>query len=317
MAIRSGLSAQFMHKDEASWGTVILPDRSLPFIKESMAASKERIDSDSIYANRRTRDTDQWDEGEIVAGGSVEMEFFCTGMGILLKHCFGNVVTAGAGPFTHTYTPGDLDAKSMTVQIGKTNRGGTVTPWNFYGTKVKEWELTVAAKQTAKFSMDFSSKDVDKDGTPALGTFTPAASLLKYKWSHASVMTVHGVSPKVKSVKLKMVNGIEDDRYFLGASSIEEQDEVDIRTITAEVEAEFGNETLFDAFYAGTEAAFALTLTRAPHSFAITGNCRLDGEAPVVEDRGKLIQKIPVTFTGDGTDASAITAVYTTSDAIP
>jgi hypothetical protein len=306
-----------MHKDEASWGTAIAPDRSLPFIKESMMAAPERIDSDSIYAGRRTRDTDQWDAGEIVAGGGIEMEFFCTGMGILLKHMFGNVITSGAGPFVHTYTPGDLDAKSLTVQIGKTDRAGVVQPWNFTGSKVKEWELTVAAKQTAKLSLEFSSKDVDKDGTPALATFAPAASLLKYKWAHASVMTLHGQTPKVKSLKLKMVNGIEDDRYFLGASTIEEQDEVDIREITAEVECEFANSTLYDAFYAGTEGAFALTLTRAPHSLAITGNCRLDGETPVVENRGKLTQKIPLTFTGDGTDGSALTAVYTTSDTIP
>ena len=236
-------------------------------------------------------------------------------MGLLWKHALGSAGVTGAGPYVHTFTPGSLDGLGLTIQIGKPDRGGTVRPWNFLGCKTKSWELSVDAGSAAKLKLDYSARDLDKDGTPALATFAPPAALARLKWSHATVATVHGSSPKIKSLSIKGTNGIEDDRLFLGSATIDEQDEIELREYTGEAEVEFANETLFDAFWAGTEADVALTLTRGAASLAITGNTRLDGAAPVVEGRGKLTQKIPFVFVGDGTDADAMTIVATNTDA--
>lgn len=315
MSIRSGLAGQFGWGEESSWGTAVVPDHFLPMLGESMDAKKARLDSDSIYAGRRVMDSEQWDDGTVEAGGDVDLEVFTTGQGELWKAALGTVVTAGAGPYTHTFTPGDLDGDGLTVQIGKPDRGGTVRPWNFPGSKVASWALSVQAGAEAKLSLSFSSKTLDKDGTPALGSFAPPAGLTRLKWSHATVATLHGVSAKIKSLKIEGENGIETDRYFLGATEIEEQDEVELRQYGGEIECEFASETLFDAFWAGTEADLALTLTRGTASLAITGNCRLDGSAPVVEGRGKLTQSVPFTMIGDGSDSDALTIVLTNSEA--
>lgn len=317
MAYRSGLSGQFGFKAEATWGTGVTVDRFLPMISEQMEAKVGRLDSDSIYAGRLVRDSEQWDEGAIEAGGSIELDVYTFGMGLLWKHALGSVVTAGAGPYVHTFTPGSLDGLGLTVQVGKPDRSGTVRPWNFLGTKVKDWELSVDAGAAAKLKLGLSSSTVDKDGTPALQAFAPPAALARLKWSHATVATLHGVSPKIKSLSIKGTNGIQDDRLFLGSRTIEEQDEVELREYTAEAEVEFANETLYDAFALATEGDLALTLTRGSASLAITGNCRLDGGSPVVEGRGKLMQKIPCTFVGDGTDADALTIVATNTDSTP
>lgn len=318
MSIRSGLKGQFGFKEEGTWGTVATVDRFLPMIRENMIADIDRLDSDSIYAGRRVRDSEQWDAGAIEAGGDVELDVFTFGMGLLWKHALGAVVTSGAGPYVQTYTPGDLDALGLTVQIGKPDRGGTVRPWNFLGSKVRDWELRIPAREAARLKLGFSSKTVDKDGTPALQAWSPPAALQRFTWAHATVATIHGTSPKIKSLIIKGTNGIEEDRYFLGSTTIEEQDEVDLRSYTAEAEIEFANETLYDAFGLASEADLALTLTRGSASLAITGNCRLEkGMSPVVENRGKLTQKVPMTFIGDGTDADALTLVTTNTDSAP
>lgn len=314
MSLRSGLAAQFGWGEESTWGTAVVPDHFLPMLKESLEASKARLDSDSIYAGRRVRDSEQWSPGIIEAGGDVELELWTTGMGELWKHALGGSATSGSGPYVHTFTPGDLDGKGLTLQVGKPDRGGTVRPWNLPGSKVKSWELEIPARGEAKTKFSFSSKDLDKDGTPALGTFTPPAGLARYTWAHVTVGTIHGVSPKIRSIKITGTNGIEDDRYFLGASTVEEQDETDLREYGGEAEVEFANEDLFDAFWDGDEADVAVTLARGADSFALTGNARLDGSAPVVEGRGKLTQKIPFTFLGDGSDSDALTIVVTNTE---
>ena len=130
MAKRSGIAAQLGFKAESSWGTGVTVDRFLPFKKESLTANKARLDSDSIYAGRLVRDTEQWDEGEIVAGGDIELDVYTKGMGLLLKHAMGAVNTTGSGPYVHAFTPDVLDGLGLTLQVGKPDRaspmpGGT------------------------------------------------------------------------------------------------------------------------------------------------------------------------------------------------
>lgn len=307
MGLRSGLLGQFGYAEESSWGTATAPTNYLPMIDESLTAEKGRLDSDSIYAGRVVRDSEQWDEGAIEAGGDLSLEVFDRGMETLLEHAIGS--STGIGPFT--ITPGTLDGKGLTIQIGKPDRGGTVNPWNFYGSKVASWELSCQAGQEARLSLTFSSKDVDKDGTPALGVFTPPAGLARLVWHHATVATIHGVTPKIKSLTFSGDNSLETDRLFLGAQSIDEQDEADLHALTGEAELEFSDETLFDAFWNGDEAAIVFTLARGAASLALTTNARLDGSAPVVEGRGKLTQTVPFTCIGDGSDADAFSLVYT------
>ena len=317
MALRSGLAAQVGFKAESSWGTGVTVDRFLPFISETFKASKGRLEADSIYAGRLVRDSEQWDEGAIEAGGDLNFDVFAFGQGLIWKHLIGAAAVVGAGPYTTTYNPTNLDGLGMTFQIGKPDRGGTVRPWNFIGCKAKSWELSCEAGAAARLKTTWSAKDLDKDGTPALQAFAPPAALQRLKWSHATVASVHGVSPKVKSITFKGENGIEDDRLFLGSATIDEQDEVELRQYGGEVEVEFANETLFDAFWNAAEADVLLTLARGAHSLAMGGNARLDGDAPVVENRGKLTQKIPFVHVGDGADADGFAVQTINTDSTP
>ena len=125
MPLRSGLAAQMGIATESTWGTRVAPTRFHPILSESLTAEKDRNDSDSIYTGRRVRDSAQWDEANIEAGGDIQMELYPQGLGLWLRHMFGGLVTAGAGPYTHTATPGDLDALSFSCQVVKQPRDAT------------------------------------------------------------------------------------------------------------------------------------------------------------------------------------------------
>ncbi|MGK3946779.1 hypothetical protein ABK046_51500, partial [Streptomyces caeruleatus] len=70
--------------------------------------------------------------------GQITHELSPANIGMLLVQAMGAVSTSGAGPYTHVITPGPLVAtRSLTVQVGTPDFGGTVRPFNFTGCQVK------------------------------------------------------------------------------------------------------------------------------------------------------------------------------------
>src|SRR5689334_21838765 len=118
MALRSGLAAQLGFVDEVTYGLPPVVTRFLPLVSEGLVQEIERMESEAIIAGRQVLDSGQWKGGAISVGGEVGLELYDRGVGLLLKHMFGTVNTSGAGPYTHTFTPGDLAGKSLTMQVG-------------------------------------------------------------------------------------------------------------------------------------------------------------------------------------------------------
>ena len=68
----------------------------------------------------------------------------------------------------------------------------------------------------------------------------------------------------------------------------------------------------------GTENALVLTIDAGSAAkCVITTNVRYDGSTPEVQGRGVTALKVPFKCLGPSTDAGAITAVLTNSDATP
>ena len=149
MALKSGLAAQIGFVTETTVGVAKTPTLFLPLVDESIELEKERLESEGIYAGRRVLDSDQWNGGNNTVGGDIGLELTNRGLGVLFKHAFGGVATTGSGPYTHTFTPGDLSGVSFTTQVGVPGVGGTVHPKTASGCKVASWELACAAGEIA------------------------------------------------------------------------------------------------------------------------------------------------------------------------
>ena len=145
MAIGSGISAQIMWGVETTAGVIVTPTATNPLVEESLVVDIEMVKSDGIIAGRRVRTTDQWDLGNITAGGDIGLELYNRGLGKLLRAMFGGISTSGAGPYTHVHTPGDLSDDVLTMQVGLPGTGGTVHPKTLGGCAITAWELAFAA----------------------------------------------------------------------------------------------------------------------------------------------------------------------------
>lgn len=316
MAIKSGLAAQLGVKAETTWGTFVAPTRFYPLISESLTEEIDRLESEGIIAGQRVLRSEQWAAGNVDVGGDIQTELYQQGMGALLKACFGAVATTGAGPYTHTFTPGDLTDDHLSVQVGKPDTAGTVQPFSFYGMKVTDWELSIEAGGLVALTTSLVGKQLATSDSLATASYgTGAATPFTFKHATASVA---GGAANVKKLTIKGSNGLDTDRRFIGSEYRAEPLEADLREYGGTVDLEFESLTQYNRFRNANEVALVSTISAgASASLTTTMNVRFDGSTPEVDGRGIVQLSAPYKCIGTTTDASAITAVLINTDTTP
>lgn len=314
MPLSSGLNAQIGYATESVYGTGVTATRFLPLVDESLTAERERLESEGVIAGERVLLSQSWNGGNISVSGDVGHELYDRGLGLLFTHMFGGVATTGVGPYTHTFTPGDLSGKSMTVQVGRPSVAGVVHPFTYAGCKVASWELACSAGEIATLGLSLVGKS--ETTATALAAATYPTGIKPLKFNHGTVTTVGGTAVKVMEVSITGDNGLKDDRRYLGDQLIGEPLEESLREYAGSIKVEFENLTHYTSFINGTEQALALGFTAGANSVTISGNVRFDGASPEVGGREVLMQDIPIKFIKP-TGSQAITAVLVNSDVTP
>jgi hypothetical protein len=151
---RTGMDAQIGYALESSVGTPATVTAFVPLLSETLMQDKTRLESSGIIAGRRVLTSNQWNGGNVTVSGSVQHELYNRGLGKLFTAMFGTVATTGAGPYTHTFTPGDLTGDALTVQVGRPATNGTVYPFTYAGMKVSSWEIACSQGEIATLGLD-------------------------------------------------------------------------------------------------------------------------------------------------------------------
>lgn len=312
MAIPSGLDAQIGFAAESTYGTAATVTRFLPLVEESVSQEIERMESSGIIAGARVLRSQQWAAGKEVIEGDVGFELYDRSLGLLFTHMFGTAGVSGSGPYTHTFSPGTLTGKSLTMQIGTPDTGGTVRPFTFAGTKIASWELACSEGEIATLGLSVAAKSVTT--ATALATTSYAASISPMVFTSGSV-TIGGSAVQAKGVTLSGDNGLDTERYFLGSGQMSEPLEAELRTYDGTVDLEFSDLTQYNRFTGATEAALVIALAKGTSTATITANVRFDSNRPNVGGTGLVMQGVPFKCVGASTDAGAITAVLVNGDA--
>ena len=132
MVASSGLSAQLGIAEEGggSYGTYAAPTLFQEFVDEGIKYVSNRIESQGIRGGRRIGH--RWAQGTRKAEGPISMELANETVGLWLKHGIGAPNTSGGGdPYTHTYTPGDIDGDmGQAIVGGQVAEGAGSDPWD-------------------------------------------------------------------------------------------------------------------------------------------------------------------------------------------
>lgn len=304
------MAGQVGWKTESTWGTAVTVDTFAPVLSANMTIDEGYMRSEGIRAGRLTRDPAKL--GAKTIGTSVEMELYNTSLATLLKHYFGTVTTTGAGPYTHTYTPGTPLSKSLTVQVGIEDTAGTVQPFTLFGAKIGDWSISANVGELAKTSFEASAKDYTT--ATAIATASYAAALDPFTFVQATISANGSAVTSAKSVTLSGTKGLKTDRRALGSRTILEQLKQDHYDFTTEITADFENLTLFNLIAAGTQVASVLTFDNGTQTLTITCSGQIVGDPPSLTNPGIEEQTIRIDHSNGTNDANTITAVLVNSE---
>lgn len=313
MALGSGLAAQFGFVSETTYGTAVTVNKFLPLVNESVRETIPRIESAGIIAGKRVIHSDQWGRGVSEISGDVGLELMQQGAGTIFRHMFGSVTTSTTGGVsTHTFSPGDLSGQSMTMQVGKPQVGGVVTPFTYAGVKVASWELAIIPNENITLGLSVVAKSVTTATALASATYLSPAV---YRGGSAAV-SISGSAACVRSLRINGDNGLETGRMCVGQNTIDEPLESSPRVYGGTATIEFSSTALYERFAAGGEYPIVANLAASFTTLmGITMNARFDGTTPSVEGPGLLVVEMPFkcVATSLTDDSTAIRAVIQNS----
>lgn len=304
-----GSDGQIGFKTEVTPGTGVVVDKFLPFVSESIKQNIEWLDSKTLNARHTLKATKSGTAG---VEGSISTELANTSLACLLKHMFGTVVTTGAGPYTHTVTPGDLTGDSMTIQVGRPSATSTVHPFTYAGCKIKDWEISADTGEIATLALNV----VGMTETTATGLAVASydAAWAPFVFREAAITLGGSASNNVRSISIKGENMLTQ-RFRLGSAYSKEPLQAGRRPYTGTVSTDFDSLTDYARYTAGTQAALVAAFNNGTQTLTITMNVQFVGETPNVGGYDLLEQPLPYRCISPTSDAAAITAVLVNSEA--
>ena len=298
----AGLNASLGIATEASFNSYTAPTRFYEFNSESLNYVKNvqvgmglRGGGVLPRSSRRVVTT-------VGASGDFTLDLPTVGLDTILLHAMG----AQAG---NVFTLGDPSTRSMTVQVGVPQYGGTVTPKTITGAKVTSFTLGVdnGGIATGSFSVDGAAF------TTAQSLATPSYSTSASVFNFAQgAITVDGVAAaNIRDFNVTVENTLNTERYNLGASGTKSAQVVNgFRAVTGSMTAEFTSTALLAKVLSDADASVSLTFT-GPSSSSLTialAAVKFDGDMPQVGGPETIDQAM--TFTAYDNGSTPMTVTY-------
>lgn len=319
MATSAGIEAQIGMAAEVTYGTYVAPTRFYEFTSESLKYNISRIQSAGLRAGRRTQH--RWKPGVQSVTGDINMELAPQDLGLILEHILGDVSsTTGADPYTHTWQGlADIDDRSMTIQVGRPDEGGTIRPFSYLGCKFTQLQIGANVDEFATTTVGVYGRE--ETTAEALEVATYDTELEPFVFTEGS-LTVASTEICVVSFDFTLDLALATDRHRICATANAGKPKKALVNGMAEISgsftADFEDLTAYNRYINGTEAELELVFNAgADKQLTVNMNVRFDGETPNVDGPEMLDQPLQYVATSGTSDADAITVTLINSDATP
>jgi hypothetical protein len=290
--------------EEVTFGTYVAPVTFNEFLSEGLEYEREWITSQGWRAGQRTYNANRRKQGRVTGGGPIAFELANKGMSKWLKHTFGAVAitTPGGGTLSrdHTFTLGDVDPLSLSVQVGKEDRSSTVRAFSYLGCKVASAGFHCAIGEFLTYTPELLIRDVTTAQTLGTATYPSAQELFTFV---EGSLTIEGVATPVNEFDLTVDNMLNSEDFAFGSSLRRRGVAAAIRPITGSLNADFPDLVDFNLFKNGTVSTLVLlfqspTIIEAALKYEVefTVEVVFDGDTPKVEGPDEVRQ--PLRYTG-------------------
>lgn len=227
MAIGSGLGASFGVAAESTYGTYVAPTRF--YAGKSFGIQKvQNTQPLSGVAAGRPAPPD-----EVVtttaATGKLEVDVLRKDFGLLLAHALGSSATpvqqAATAAYLQTHTLGDNRGKSLTLQKGLPDVGGTANPITATGAKITSAEFSCGIDELLAASVEFDARSM----TEAQGLAAPSytAGNMPFHFGEMSLkLGTFGTEAAVQGVRkvtVQISRGQDVARFYAGNAGLKSE----------------------------------------------------------------------------------------------
>lgn len=300
MAAQLGIKGVIGWAEESTWGTPVAAARYMPNAPGSRLQRKVEVVAVDLLSNGGPLSPVLIDTNILsdrVTGtlsGPITMnDYWLT---TALKHAMGGLVTAGSGPYTHTFTMAtDLPAGLTILQQNNDVKE------SFEGCKISRLVLTYTARQVAQWSADIIGQTSGAEGSPASPTFTTGRLYLPGQT--AGTIGWNSLTSTARRVVVTIDNKLTE-RDELGSLYTAEPTRSAMAEVTIEVEQYRTVNSFKTGYLAGTQSNFTFTATTGTSSIAHTlHNAQIitydDGHAA---DVGAVIERFTLRGQADSTN---------------
>ncbi len=264
-------------------------------------------------------------QGNRAVAGSAAVEMAPGTMGWWLKHALGGYSSSGAGPYTHSFSIGDLPAGMLVERDWGSAMSGVGRFARFSGVKVGSAEFQFEQEQVQLLTMELLGADetlqsaalVDADGVDDFGhsAFYGRHLYLAEGGSPIAIAT---------SVKVKIDNQLDADNYCIrpkadtGSHGVRRSITEGQAVVTGEIQVLFESMALYNKAINGTESSLEIELiagagdgTAGNETFTLTIPKLQYGANPVsVEGPGGVRATLPFT-SYEGISATLLNSIET------
>jgi hypothetical protein len=318
---------------ETTYGTYVAPTRWLEYTDESLDFNKNIKQGQGLRVGGRVARSARRVVPTADAGGDVSYELTSKGMGLLFDSALGSSTSTlvSGTTFQQVFTLGDTP-KSLTVQKGLPEAGGTVDAYTFLGAMIAQLELTFANADIgmAKFTLD--CKDLSTAQSYVAPSYPTTPSL--YHFANWSIQTGTLTAPTTtalasmptpiadfRDATVQINNNLRNDRFNGGGSGRKSKPTVGLRTITGSATVEYDSTTFRDAVLNETPMGLLLQYTGAALSTGVETiqvvlpEVKFDSELPKTNGTDLITQPMQFAVLDNLTAAQPIWIVIRTSDA--
>lgn len=307
---------------ETTYGTPVAPAARYEVTAESLKLDIERVESKAL--GKRYLST--WAPGKRSVEGDIEMEIPSAGFGRWLRAAMGGAPSTTAnspvtGLHTHVFSgENNIGAtnESLTVEIQRTDVQRADHRFVYEGMQVTELELSAQVGELAMAKFSMAGQDMTVTQTAAQTASYATSTPLVFT---GATVTVGGTSLDVKEISLKINQGLDVERYFLGSDVRKAGVESSTREAEVSMKVEWDGLTQWNRYINTSSVAIVAKFeTQGVLVGSTVGKvevsvpyARLDGEQPVTSD-GIIEQDLTFKVLDEGaSNPFSITLVDTTS----
>jgi hypothetical protein len=306
----SGIFGTYGFKTETSVGAAITVDTFIPILSAGFQVEQELLQSQGLQGRNFAGCIKP---GRRTISGSFSTELFGVGIAEMLYHMFGEVSSTGTGPtYVHTYTAGNLNNLSFTAEEAMPNNSGDTHGFKYAGCKYTDWEMSANVGQFVQVSGNISAQTVTVGAAPAVASY---AESCPFSFIEAAVSFDGSPLVEAESFSLSLNNALRTDSHRLGSPNIRNQSHNAFRTVTGEIEVEFTDLDITNAFLDSDDVAIVITLDNGSDSLVVTmPTVKLSGSLPELNGPDVVRQTIGFMAYNETDDADVISAVLTNTE---